>query len=325
MGDVRINLKPLITQLSNHNEADTLLIQVADADDNIESLDARDFTQGIPSQNVERFLKAADTYVKARMVAGADAQELADRFLTEINAIEGLPSRYRVEALPGIHRNPYRISRFLRGQLEGFALYGGMISGTEVQGQAADWRMTKKGLGLALLWPLDESLPLLSRFPYLHAGLLSTVAEAEGSLKAQDQSWGDVSAFGMSLSIAGSVQYPVTSWLTVKGLVAKGFELGRTETDLNAAGKAVVTDPCHIDPAALLTEPDSVTDAIGCKFKSTVGAYKSWPWSFMVGAKFFDRVNLEFLYRYEGWDTDADMLAPGSAHNLLAIAGVDLY
>lgn len=325
MAELKINLKPLTTQLTYHNEADTLLIQIADTDDNIEILDKRDFTVGIPKEDVDRFLHAAEAYVEGRMKTDADDGALATKFLKEVGDIKSLPSRYHSEPLPGIHRNPYRISRFLRGQLEGFAHLGGVISSAPAQGQEVDWSMMRKGLGLIFTWPLDESLPLLDRFPYVHAGFLSTVSESEGSLKQGDTRLGDINAFGVSLSLAGVIQYPLTSWLTVKGLVAKGFEGGRVETDLNAKGKEVITDPCKVDASAILSDPNSATHAIGCEIKRTVGGYISWPWTFDLGVKLFDRVNLDVMYLYQGWNTDSDVLAPDHVHTILGAAGVDLY
>lgn len=318
-----VNLKPLLQDERYHNHVDTLLVNIARKDDRIETLDPRDFLEGIPTDQVERFLLAADRYISARSNPTTDVDDVVDRFLKETKDIP-LPSEYRAEGLPRMQENPYRVSDVLRGRLTGYFLMGGSFADNTIQKQEVDWRLLRRGLSLEGLWPVSAS-PVADRFPYLYMGLLTAVTVSNGSMKRDGETLGDVDAMSVSLVLQAAVLYPVRTWLGVKGLVGYGFEIGRFDTTLNDRGNEVFRDPCEVEGMSIIEDPNEATKAVECGLKTTVGAYRSFPVIVTAGARLFNLVNLDVTWTHQRVKRPKDLFAPRTMDSVLARLGVDIY
>ena len=318
-----VNLAPLIHQTTYLNPVDELLIRIAKEDNNGEVLDARDFIRGVPSDQINKFIAAAQSYVEKRLIVGADDQTAIKQFETDISQL-GLPPKYTTEILPGLERNPFRRSRFTRGTFSFLGIWGEGRAWNTVQGVPLNWSIPRRGLGAKLLYPVDD-LPLLNRFPYFVLGAVSSVTWGSGNFRQGNTILGKVETLEFSLAPAVGIHYPVRRWLTVEALASYGFELGRIRASQNTRGRSVLGDPCSIDTATVLQDPTSASESVGCKIKTDAALNKSTPTTVLLGVEFFDRVGVGASYLYEPLDTAQDTLAPGSVHYFQLVAEAALF
>ncbi len=215
----------------------------------------------------------------------------------------------------------------LRGGLRGGILMGTASSGDGIQVDPASWEMSRKGLTLEGLWPVDlNKIPILRRFPYVYFGLQTQVVGSEGSLKGGPEKLGDVDSLSLAAFLTGGIQYgAIDGVLDLKALYVSGFEAGRFNTDLTPEGEEIIGDPCDIETGDVIENPNKGTEAAECRIVKKVGLYHSFPQGVVAGVRVYEWINLDAVWLTQQLNRSESILAPRAMQSWLFRLSFDIY